>query len=397
MAIAPENGRRPSVTRRAGPETFGLALPPVELTVHSHLPGLREAVTSLVHPLFEVTDAVAPSAPHLTIVPGGDRALPEPQELRTVPQLLLHPEGPRFAVLERSHDRTVVVRDGEQDSAPLVITATPDTRELTVQAPDARPPSVRAVVRLLGTLLGAQLIGRGAVFLHGSAVADNGASVVILGPKHRGKSSLAFLAVTLCGADFVSDDTLVAWARHSTAPPTLRGWPKRVGIGTALLAGHPARSAFEGARLRRHQAGVPGTAPEAAWSTTPEGRKRLFVDLDEFTALTGATVATDTRPTGIVLPRADRDRRGWRIEPLTDCAEIVDESVLSGSDLRNFNDYLGLLPGPRPEPHVRGAVLKALHALPCVRVDYGPDVNTDFPRFWGEVTAALALQNRAGR
>ncbi|SDF99279.1 hypothetical protein SAMN05421505_10132 [Sinosporangium album] len=397
MAVAPlppETGRRRTVPRRTGTEVFGLSLPPAKLTVRSELPGLRETVAALVSPLFEVTGSPFPGAPRLALVPRDDRALPDPERLRTAPQLLLHPEGPRFAVLAHSPDRIVLVRDGEPDCEPLIITAVPGAQEVTVQVPGAGLPSARAVVRLLGALLGGRLTGRGAVFLHGSAVASGGASVMMLGPKHRGKSSLAFLAVTLCGADFVSDDTVVAWAEHSAAPPVLRGWPKRVGIGTALLAGHPARDAFLRARLRRHRPESRDASPDAVWSADPGERKRLFADLDEFTALTGAKVATGTRPAGIVVPRADRDRRGWRIErvtDVTDVAGVLGEAVLGGPDLRHFTDHLGLLPRPRFEPDVRAAVLGTLHALPCVRVEYGPDANADFTRFWGEVTAALAL------
>ncbi|MFI2263253.1 hypothetical protein [Streptomyces tubercidicus] len=392
-AASPQTGPRP-VGPRTAAETFRLTLPPAELTVHSALPGLRAAISALVHPLFEVGDTVSSTAPRLTVT-ARTTPLPGPQELDTAPQLLVHPDGPRFVVLERSAECTVLLRDGEADSAPLVVTATPGTGAVSVEAPDAGPASVRAVVRLLGTLLGARLTGRGAVFLHGSAVAVNGSSVLMLGPKHRGKSSLAFLAVTLCGADFVSDDTLVAWAHRHAVPPTLRGWPKRIGIATALLAGHPARAAFERASLRRHGCGTQREFTDAAWSTAPEGRKRIRADLDEFTALTGATVATDTHPAGLVLPQAERDRRGWRIEPVTGRTDALDGSLLSGPDLRHYTDYLGLLPRPRPEPAIRAGVLATLRALPCVRVRYGPDVNADFPRFWDELATALALPGRA--
>ncbi|MER5372764.1 hypothetical protein [Streptomyces sp. NPDC002553] len=393
VAVSPETGPRP---HPAAVETFRLALPPAEVTVHSTLPGLRAAISSLVHPLFEVSDTVSPAAPRLTVTARTwEGTPPGPPEPGTAPQLLVHPDGPRFVILERTADRIVLLRDGEADSAPLVVTATPGAAEVAAEAPDAGPASVRAVVRLLGTLIGTQLTGRGAVFLHGSAVAVDGSSVMMLGPRHRGKSSLAFLAVTLCGADFVSDDTLVAWAPRAGSPPVLRGWPKRVGIATALLAGHPARGAFERASLRRHGSGTPRVPADAEWSTAPDGRKRLFTDLDEFTALTGAGVATGTRPAGVVLPRAERDRKGWAVEPVTDRREMLDGALLSGPDLRHFTDYLGLLPRPRPEPVVRADVLAALGGLPCVTVRYGPDVNADFPRFWDEVTAALALPGRA--
>ncbi|QXJ25702.1 hypothetical protein AGRA3207_007230 [Actinomadura graeca] len=384
-------------------ETFRLALPPAELRVRSTVPGLRTAVGALVEPLFEMDDATSLAAPCMTFTTRSDApsrtirtdtaCRPAQQDPGSAPHLLLHPDGPRYVILERTLDRSVLLRDGETDSAPLLITVPAGGGRLTVEAADAGPASVRAVVRLLGTLLGAQLTGRGAVFLHGSAVAVNGSAVLMLGPKHQGKSSLAFLAVTRCGADYVSDDTLVAWAHGPGSPPVLRGWPKRVGIATALLADHPARDAFERAPLRRHGSGRPPipVPSGAVWSTGPQGRKRIFADLDEFTALTGATVATGSRPAGIVLPRADPSRRGWAIEPVADRAEALAEALLAGADLRHFTDYLGLLPHPRPEPAVRSEVLAALAALPCVSVAYGPDVNVDFPRFWDEVTAAFTL------
>lgn len=106
-------------------------------------------------------------------------------------------------------------------------------------------------------------------------------------------------------------------------------------------------------------------------------------------------MATDTHPAGLVLPQAERDRRGWRIEPVTGRTDALDGSLLSGPDLRHYTDYLGLLPRPRPEPAIRAGVLATLRALPCVRVRYGPDVNADFPRFWDELATALALPGRA--
>ncbi|MEU6298711.1 hypothetical protein [Streptomyces erythrochromogenes] len=399
VAASPRTGTTAERPPAPAARMFRLTLPPAELIVHSALPGLREAIGALVHPLFEVTDvedAESPGVPRLTVTArAADSGPPAPWAAGTAPQLLVHPDGPRYTVLERVPERTVLLRDGEADSAPLLVTAVPATGRVAAEVPDTGPAAVRAVVRLLGTLIGAQLTGRDAVFLHGSAVAVGGSSVMMLGPKHRGKSSLAFLAVTRGGADFVSDDTLVAWAPQPGEPPALRGWPKRVGISKAVLAGHPARHAFERATLRRHGSGTPQVPADAAWSTSPGGRERLFADLDEFTALTGAAVATGSRPAGVLLPLADRDRRGWEIEPVTDPSEALDEALLSGPDLRHFTDYLGLLPRPVPEPAVRAGVLAAFGTLPCVRVRYGPDVNDDFPRFWDEVTGALDLPGGA--
>jgi hypothetical protein len=382
-------GSTRTAARPAAAPFFGLASGPAELAVHGGPPGLREAVAGLLHPLIEVRDAAGPSAPRLTVAERADLPLPPAAERDAAPRLLVHPDGPRYTVL----DRGVVLRDGERDSAPLLLTAGPRPGDLLVETAGGGTPAVRALVRLLKTLLGDRLTGHSAVFLHGSAVARDGASVLMLGPKHRGKSSLAFLAVTLCGEDFVSDDTVVCGAPEPGAAPLLRGWPKRIGIGTSLLAGHPAREAFERAGLRRHGPGGASGAGDGTWSTDPANRVRLFADLDEFAALTGAAIATGTRPAGVVLPHADRDRRGWHVEPAAGGAELA-ASVMSGNDLRDMTDHLGLLPAAVPVPGAREAVLEALHAVPCVRVSYGPDVNADFPRFWAEVTAALGLPGR---
>ncbi|MFN8652018.1 MAG: hypothetical protein U0133_08975 [Gemmatimonadales bacterium] len=70
---------------------------------------------------------------------------------------------------------------------------------------DSTPDFGRA--HLLGRVLATSLHFRGALVLHGSAVAYDDGAAIFLAPKHTGKSTLA-LALTLAGARLISDDSL---------------------------------------------------------------------------------------------------------------------------------------------------------------------------------------------
>lgn len=365
------------------------------LNVHSTLPELDEVIAAVLAPYFTLIRGTTPGAVDVTIrrrarLPVSDADL---AAVRRTPQLWLNEDGPRFVVLDHAADRLVLLRDSEEDSGPMLITASRPAGTLTLDVCDDRVETVRALVRYLAFLMGAQLNAGGVPVLHGSAVARNGTSVLLLGDTNSGKSTLAFLAATLAGWDFVSDDTLVLWREHSTAAPRVSGWPRRLGISVGSLLRHPARARFEQASLRRYDGPV-GPLPEpSATSWTREGRVRVYCDLDEFTTITGAAVDQTSHPAGILLPAADPDLRGWSVEPIDGPPHELDP--VSGRNLRHFVDYLGVLPPTTPDSATRNGVLAALTGLPCARVRYGPDVNTDFPHFWAEATAALGLGTEA--
>lgn len=363
------------------------------LSVDSALPELKESLTALLGPYFPPGPADAPGALKVSI--RRTASLPVAyQDLEAVPrtpQLWLDEDGPRLVVLEQTPARMVLIRDMERDSEPVLITVDRTTGTILLEVLSATPGTQRAVVRLVTFFLSAQLHSGGVPVLHGSAVARDGKGVVILGPSSSGKSTLSFLASTLAGWDFVSDDTLLVWRDRPGGPMSMSGAPRRMGIGVGSLIGHPAKDGFETFPLRRYNGSPVGPLPTpSADSWSREGRVRVYCDIDEFTAITGTRVDQHSTPTAVVLPTADRHMSGWRIEDAGE-GDAPELEPTSGRNLRYFVDYLGVL-APRPLDEAgREQVLADLRRLPRVRVRYGPDVNADFPRFWSEVTAAVGV------
>ncbi|AUG78271.1 hypothetical protein CFP65_3478 [Kitasatospora sp. MMS16-BH015] len=379
-----------------GTDGFTLSRWGARVSVDSDLPGLNGLIGGLLDPYFPITPGIEDGADATAVrvtVRRTDRLPVDPDDLAAVPrspQLWLDEKGPRFVVLDHRPDRAVLLRDNEADSDPVLITATPPGR-LRIDVTDDGPGTRRAVVRLLTFLLCGQLHAAGVPVLHGSAVARNGQAVLIAGPTNAGKSTLAFLAATLGGWDFVSDDSLLAWRDGPEGALRVSGMPRRMGISVGSLLTHPARAAFERHPLRRYDGtpiGALPSSPADAWSR--ETRVRLYCDVDEFAAVTGVALEQNATPVAVVLPTADPTVSGWRIEPAED-ADPLELHPTEGRNLRHYVDYLHLLPPREADARARAEVLDGLRRLPRVRVRYGPDVNADFPRFWDEVTAALGL------
>ncbi|MFJ9378723.1 hypothetical protein [Streptomyces sp. NPDC101455] len=364
------------------------------LSVDSALPELNEFLTALLGPYFvpvpgDTRPAVTVSvrcSPVLPVARGDLEAVPRS------PQLWLDEGGPRMVVLKHLTDTMVALRDMEDDSDPLLISVDRASGNIRLDITSDTPRTRRAVVRLVAFLLGAQLHAGGVPVLHGSAVARGGRAVAILGPSSSGKSTLSFLASTLAGWDFVSDDTILVWTEEPGGPLSVTGAPRRLGIGVGGLLTHPARSLFESHPLRRYGDQPVGPLPtpsSGSWSR--EGRVRLYCDIDEFAAITGTRIEQRAVPAGIVLPTADPDMTGWTVEQEPAADDVPELEPTSGRNLRYFVDYLGILAHRPHDAERRAHVLDELRRLPRVRVRYGPDVNADFPRFWSEVTAALGL------
>ncbi|MFE7277009.1 hypothetical protein [Streptomyces sp. NPDC057623] len=364
------------------------------LSVQSALPELNAFLTALLGPYCVLATGAAPGA--VTVSVRCSPTLPVAHDdldaVPRSPQLWLDEDGPRMVVLEHLSDTMVTLRDMEEDSDPVLISVNRPEKAIRLDIAADTPRARRAVARLVAFLLGAQLHSGGVPVLHGSAVARDGKAVAILGPSSSGKSTLAFLASTLAGWDFVSDDTLLAWDEGPNGPLSVSGSPRRLGIGVGSLTAHPARPRFETYPLRRYGDSPVGPLPTpSANSWSGAGRVRLYCDIDELTAITGTRCAQHATPAGIVLPVADPHLTGWRVEAQTAAGELPELKPTSGRNLRYFVDYLGILT-PRPfDAEGRARVLDGMRRLPRVRVRYGPDVNADFPRFWSEVTDALGL------
>ncbi|WP_371500503.1 hypothetical protein OG871_28205 [Kitasatospora sp. NBC_00374] len=393
MSAEPWSAARARIDgRRPDDGGFTLSRWCARVSVDSDLPGLNELIAGLLGPYFPIVpgrdlDAVGVTVRRTERLPVASDDL---EAVSRTPQLWLDEKGPRFVVLDHTPERAVLLRDMEADSDPVLITAERSGR-IRIDVTDDGPGTRRAVVRLLTFLLCGQLHAAGVPVLHGSAVARDGQAVLIAGPTNAGKSTLAFLAATLAGWDFVSDDSLLAWRDGPGGPPRISGMPRRMGISVGSLLTHPDRARFERHPLRRYDGapvGVLPTPPADAWSR--ETRVRLYCDVDEFAAVTGVALEQNATPTAVVLPTADPGMTGWHIEEADD-DDPLELHPTEGRNLRHYVDYLHLLPPREADTRARADVLDALRRLPRIRVRYGPDVNTDFPRFWNDVTAALGL------
>ncbi|MEU3648039.1 hypothetical protein AB0E59_31975 [Lentzea sp. NPDC034063] len=368
---------------------FALSCLTARIDVHTDLPEIQLMATSALSPNVTVHDTSldAQVRVHVTRQPG--LGLPARDSLARLPQMWIHGDGPRFVVLEKDPDRTVLVRDSEPDSEPMLVSTRPGSGDihLTIDG-ELGAPTLRAVVRFLRFVVGAQLVGAGVPMHHGSSVSVDGRAMLLMGRKNSGKSTLSFLASTLAGNDFVSDDTVATWTGDAGGLVT-SGWPKRVAISVSVLAEHPSGPRFAAAPLRRPgQPEIPLSGQVTSWALGD--RRRIHVDMDEFVQYAGINAVTGVQPAAVILPAADFRQKGWRIEDATGDG-WCDEHEITNDALRDLTDYLGLLPPTKAHRDTRAWVLAELRGLPVVRVRYGPDVNADFPAFWAEVTRAAGL------
>jgi hypothetical protein len=131
-------------------------------------------------------------------------------------------------------------------------------RELVVDArPGADPDAVR--LYLLGTMMGAILMQRGLLVLHGNAFRLGDACAVVVGHSGAGKSTLA-AEMERRGLDVLSDDVVPVDGSGRALPgyPRIKLWADaldRLGVPTTGLSRvHAAQAKFE-VRLGRHATG----------------------------------------------------------------------------------------------------------------------------------------------
>ncbi|WP_035803608.1 hypothetical protein [Kitasatospora mediocidica] len=370
------------------------------IRVESEIPELAAWAARLLSPTFTFTSDPGTDLFTVRVVAAGPGGVPavDPR----APRLLL--DETRVSVLEYRAERVVVVQD-DGEHPPILISAVPGVAGVELAVPCAESVAVRPVVRFLKFVLAAGVLAGGAVFLHGAAIARAGRALMIMAPSGGGKSSLSFLAGSRAGWDVLSDDLVFLAGAPGRADRSMRvhGWPHRLGVSTSALMGHPARARFEEAALRRH--GAPAGSFEGARSL-PWGnrtRKRIYLDLDEFRGLTGATMVAEAVPAAVVLPHPEQERRGWTIERVSGQPAGWSRRFLANAgELKFMTDFLGLIDRSLfPAREADGGQssdddpCRELERLPVVSVRYGPDANEHMPRFWAEVCDALGLAEAA--
>ncbi|QHC32652.1 hypothetical protein [Streptomyces sp. HF10] len=378
-------------------ESFTLGYAFAALHVDSRVPGVRELLPRVLGPAFATTDSGAGAPAGVLRLTVRLRGSEEPTAatvhgLERMPTLLL--DGTRQVVLARTPEVVTVLQLAEEDATELLLTAHPGTGEVDLALPDGSPGALRAVARTVKFLVGAQLTAAGLPVFHGSAVARDGEGIVVVGPSGSGKSSLMFLVATRAGWDFVSDDLVFAWAGADGAP-RMSGWSNRIGLSVATLSGHPARRRFEEARLRRYDQPIGPLDVDADRPWSRADRVRVYCDIDEFLEVARIGGAAAVRPRGVVVPVAERDRKGWEIT-VEEPGDLRWRSDFDANirQLKHVTDFLGLVPRPATAGNGAVGVGAALDAMPVVRARYGRDMLDDVPRFWAEVTEALQRARR---
>lgn len=171
---------------------------------------------------LRISDDIAPS---IGVVPLGER--------RVGPELYALSRTPSGLRLEYSH---AGIFDLAADGSAIV----------WYRREDALPELVRSIV--LGPALALALELAGLLCLHGSAVALGQQAVVLLGPKHYGKSTLA-TALTAAGGQLIGDDLIAVVpgppATVMPGVPSVRLWDDAV---SALPLGTLCSSVMKGVK-----------------------------------------------------------------------------------------------------------------------------------------------------
>jgi hypothetical protein len=140
---------------------------------------------------------------------------------------------------------------------------------------------------LLGSAMGAVLIQRGMVVLHGNALARNGEAIVCLGASGAGKSTLAY-ALMHQGWELLADDLVAITPEGAVLPgiPRIKLWedaakafgldparltPTQVGVQKYQLSGEAIRSSRSAVPLK-----VLYTLPEVPPEARPPGQVCSF-------------------------------------------------------------------------------------------------------------------------
>ena len=319
----------------------------------SHHP-FTETVLGMLRPSFRVAREGHPAVAGTVEVRFAQRIAPPPpaRPWRAPPRLVINDvNGPAFRVLEHAPGRVSLLREPEEDDAPVRLDVDRARGSWRVTAADDDDASARAVARLVQYFVGCRMVLRGAAVLHASAVERHGRAVLLAGPKGSGKSTLMMQACAHAGARFLSDDLVFLW-RAADGGMRCSGWPKRVAVPFTALQGVPLHTRPEAMRSR---GSAPGDelrpAPGAVQHRPPAQRERLELDAEAFLRCFGVDAGEAAAPAALVRPRfvAAHEAR-WSLRPR---AARVDATMLQPRHRWLFTDYLCLVPepaGPRARP-----------------------------------------------
>jgi hypothetical protein len=262
-------------------------------------------------------------------------------------------------------------------------------RGVRALAAGERPHGRLAALRVVRELASAHALARGALPVHGAALADAAGVTLFVGPKQAGKSSLLLHALAAGGVRYVANDRVFVEVGAQGA--AARGMPTIVSLREGSLALAPrlreevATRAWHYsstlAEARAQRAG--GEAAEGAGERWPPG-----LSPSQLCVLLGVEARAGGALARIVFPEIAAPGGAARFALRRLAPDEAAARLLAG----------GLVAGGRPAPFLtgaappdRGALAASARALaecvPCLACTLGPDAYAP-PPVWDAIRAA---------
>lgn len=275
----------------------------------------------------------------------------------------------------------------------VAIEAPSGGRVLRVLAAAERPHGRIAALRVLRELASAHALARGALPVHGAALADDAGVTIFAGPKAAGKSSLLLHALAQGGARYVANDRVfVAVAAHGA---TARGMPTIVSLRAGTLALSPrlrdevdskawhCASTIAEARAHRRS----GEPAEGAGERWPPG-----LSPSQLCALLGVEPRAGGALARVVFPEIAPGGGRFalrRLAPEAAAARLLAGGLVAGGRAAGF--LTGAAPAARD---ALAAAARALAAgVPCFACTLGPGAYAP-PSVWDAIRASAAASTQ---
>jgi hypothetical protein len=290
----------------------GYGLPGAETTVEADDPALSSWLDEFLLPGF---DHAEPATTAPTVVVCSDAAAPLATSDASTPLDVV----PCFAL-----DREIAGHAARKVGDSIVITdqrygneyrLDPDAVRVLRHGPSAR--SRAGVMRVVRELVTAQSLADGTrLQLHGAALAHDGRTIVLAGPKEAGKTTLTTRLAAVGGLPIVGNDRLLVLP----APETAKSWTVR-GIATVVSVRPGTRTQLPGrfddlpdlpSPAHLTLAELDAVAPREP-ARAPTGRLKLSPA--QFARAAGVSVERGGDLHGVLLLAVDPALDGYSLEP----------------------------------------------------------------------------------
>lgn len=358
------------------------------ISVSSSEDGLAEITKRLISPPFYIENGTsAQAAWEIEVRVASDewRAFRSEHIKKDPVRLVISSGNIEYIISDHSQEMIRLYTPPSLAMGLLAIESDLKNRKWTLYLESENEKSLRWLSRMVKLYFGSLFQSRGYKFFHTSAVSINGKGILFIGGGGHGKSSLMYLACSRLGASFLSDDLVVLCIDEDGQFQAI-GWPKRIALGLSLLKNEPAFERVKRANLRR--TGLDYSLPQEILSDEWSRANRVAFDQDEFLNLFGFSSVSMSTPALIVFATANRDMSGWDVQRLEDdeAYVLLKKNFASSVQLKYMTDYVGLV--SHESKKQERSYIKALMALPRVKVFFGHSVNAKFKDFWEDILNA---------